>query len=390
MSVAALVLVIHVALNITTASLRPKDIAPPDWQLSEVPIRLGAYRGVDRELDPRIFGALDADQVINREYRDDKAGKAITLHAAYFSKYDEAAYHNPGTCYRAAGWQLLKSEDLQLKLKDDTKDDPAPVRMDTWTKSGQTVLVVYWYQLGEHIVLDRWDMGWVRPKLASLDQWPVLVKVLLQIGVQNRNNRAADKLAIEAFAENAYRAINRLGEVAGLAELRQTLGGWHGKDQTSDSTVFRPLDAADALLREYKDADNRAATLFVANYDKYSRADIEAGGQHDPFAAYQAAGWNRVDGGDLVLEAEQRPVAFSVWENSDQRVMVIHWFRLGKRLVLNGDDLAAAQAALPAGGPKPPLVKVITQIVIEDPAQDKDRIQDFARRVFAAVDELGP
>ena len=57
-----------------------------------------------------------------------------------------------------------------------------PVSLSTWEQKGERLLVVYWYQLGEHVLFDRWDLGMkIRWSLRGRPKWPALIKVMLQI-----------------------------------------------------------------------------------------------------------------------------------------------------------------------------------------------------------------
>lgn len=43
-------------------------------------------------------------------------------------------------------------------------------------------MVVYWYQLGDHVLFDRWDLGMkIRWSLRGREKWPALIKVMLTI-----------------------------------------------------------------------------------------------------------------------------------------------------------------------------------------------------------------
>jgi len=175
------------------------------WHLSQIPKQFGNWEGEDRELDPRVFRKLDAEEVVNREYQD-KARRTVAFHCAYFNKYDEGAFHNPSTCLRAAGYQKVTSEPMTLEVADQAS---VSVGFAIWEREGERVMVVHWYRLGEDVVLNRWQLGWARVKLAGSEKWPVLIKVLLQLPVEPEDWED-DKQRLQEFAGHAYQAIDNL------------------------------------------------------------------------------------------------------------------------------------------------------------------------------------
>jgi len=94
----------------------------------------------------------------------------------------EGVWHYPANCYQASGWQNVDSRKETLFV------EGAPERtvsISTWSHSGRTVKVLYWYQLGEHTIFGRMDLGKARLALAGQATWPPLVKVLLQTDADN-------------------------------------------------------------------------------------------------------------------------------------------------------------------------------------------------------------
>ena len=61
-----------------------------------------------------------------------------------------------------------------------------PVSISTWEyeKKNKKVMVVYWYQIGEHFLFGRWDLGIkIRWSLAGKPKWPALIKVMMEIPI---------------------------------------------------------------------------------------------------------------------------------------------------------------------------------------------------------------
>lgn len=161
-------------------ALQPPPVQLPSWTFDELPLQLGDWHGEPTELDPKIVMAVGAapGRIVDRAYHDG-IGHTITMHTAMFADPVEGVYHSPLNCYRANGWQLKDKTREELRVSDDLT---IPVNLTTWQQENRTALVLYWYQLGEHVLFDRLDMGLkVRWSLAGKPKWPPLVKVMLQI-----------------------------------------------------------------------------------------------------------------------------------------------------------------------------------------------------------------
>ncbi len=169
------------------AMLETPEVALPDWNLEELPVRFPGWTGQASELDERLFRRIGADVVADRIY-ESREGMPVTAHTALFKDFNEAVVvHLPSRCYRAAGWEQRDVEKRSLQV-DGLPD--ITVEVSTWQREGQRVKVLFWYQLGEHTVLGRGDLGWARIALAGRDTWPAMVKVMLETSVDQR--QAAD------------------------------------------------------------------------------------------------------------------------------------------------------------------------------------------------------
>lgn len=186
-------------------SLKPKSIElPTTWDLAEMPLQFGSWQGAEVEVDPKVrdWLLLDADTVVHRAYGDDR-NHVVSLHAALFSDLDAGVLHSPINCYRGNGWRELGRTRLMLHVSDETS---IPVSLTTWEREGERVLVMYWYQLDEHILFNRWDLLWARVDMRGKETWPPLVKVLLQTPAADAD-KARER--IQAIARSAYQWINQ-------------------------------------------------------------------------------------------------------------------------------------------------------------------------------------
>ena len=179
---------------VVQAAAEVPEVVLPRWTFGELPLQIDDWRGTPTEMDPEIAVVTGADRIVNREYKDDR-GHAISMHTAMFKSLTAGFTHSPMNCYRAQGWQLIKVTEANLPITDAVT---IPVSLSTWDKDGERVLVVYWYQLGEHVLFGRWDLGWVRWALRGQPKWPALIKVMLQISAPEQEDA---KTAILGFAE---------------------------------------------------------------------------------------------------------------------------------------------------------------------------------------------
>ncbi len=201
--VAGVILAIYGTARWERYALEPPEVQLPSWGFNEMPLRFGDWQGEGTELDPDIFAAVGADRIIDRVYQDGM-GHVISIHTAVFSDPVEGVYHSPLNCYRANGW-VKTDESRELLLVSD--DLTIPVSLTTWKLEGRRVLVAYWYQLGEHVLFGRWDLGIkVRWSLAGKPKWPALVKVMLQIPASELEEAKATLLS---FAEQVAKWENQ-------------------------------------------------------------------------------------------------------------------------------------------------------------------------------------
>ena len=105
------------------------------------------------------------------------------LLAIYRTIRTPASIIAPTNCYRSNGWRLVERVE-------GGRADPRRRRNGSACRpgrsKGETVLVVFWYRLGDYTLFERWDMGKVRWAMRGQKSWPPLVKVLLQTPTSRR------------------------------------------------------------------------------------------------------------------------------------------------------------------------------------------------------------
>jgi EpsI family protein len=196
--------------------LKQPEVKLPSWTFKEMPrqgvkdgVDFGEWRGEVTESDPKLTGASGAEITVERRYSDD-AGHQVEVYTAMFKNASEGVYHSPMNCYVAQGFrQKGSTQKKPLRINDKLS---IPVRVLTWERDNphggiEQVIVVYWYQLGKHVLFGRTDLGLsVRWALAGRPEWPALTKVMMQISASDSDEA---EHAILDLAERVARWENQ-------------------------------------------------------------------------------------------------------------------------------------------------------------------------------------
>jgi EpsI family protein len=181
---AALVLVTYMGVLGMKSFLKLPPIQQLSLDIRELPMKLGEWQGEDQELDKATFDRTGADVAVRRAYHDAEDHSMSMLLASY-SDPDAGLYHSPTNCYRSSGWRLVEDSKVNVTIPG---AGPQQIYLGTWEKRGETILVAYWYRLGNYTLFQRWDMFWVRMAMRGQATWPPLVKVLLQTPYVGRDS----------------------------------------------------------------------------------------------------------------------------------------------------------------------------------------------------------
>lgn len=191
---AALILAAIGITHLVRASTAPPEVEMPNWTFEQMPRQLGEWHGEDSKLDDKLTAAIGAEIIVDRSYRDER-GRAVSLHTAMFKNPTEGVYHSPINCYRSGGWEFKGEDRVEVSISEDRS---IPVAVTKWEKEGERVLVIFWYQIGDHVMLNRFELGEARWALRGLPKWPPIVKVMIQIPAPDVDDAKAIGLA---FAE---------------------------------------------------------------------------------------------------------------------------------------------------------------------------------------------
>jgi hypothetical protein len=81
-------------------------------------------------------------------------------------------------------------------------------------------MVLYWYQIGDHVLFGRFDLGKVRWAMRGQPVWPATVKVLLQTSAEGDLYDA--KTRILDLAEQIGRWIDKRSHQMSVGEKPET------------------------------------------------------------------------------------------------------------------------------------------------------------------------
>jgi EpsI family protein len=120
-------------------------------QLENLPQSFGPWRTVSQtSLDPDVQAYLRPDSYILRDYSNASTGSTMDVFVAYFKSL-QSGYgpHSPAVCLPGNGW--LVRDQTVLNLSVPGRAGAIPVNKFLMEKSGQRILVLYWYQNDRHI-----------------------------------------------------------------------------------------------------------------------------------------------------------------------------------------------------------------------------------------------
>jgi EpsI family protein len=148
-AITAVVLVLTVILGAQiagsyTISVNEDAIAIPGLQ--KVPDQIGNWAMAgEQPLEPEVAAYLRPDDYIQRAYVTKSPDSSISLFVAYFKSLQNSfGPHSPQACLPGSGWlvHLWKVIDMPVPGKPET----VPINEYVLEKSGQRILVLYWYQ----------------------------------------------------------------------------------------------------------------------------------------------------------------------------------------------------------------------------------------------------
>jgi EpsI family protein len=114
--------------------------------LHELPAQLGPWKASgEQSIGPEVTAYLKPDEYILRDYVDQRTGRAVDLFVAYFKSLENSyGPHSPRICLPGSGWLVSSSKITNIPVPG--RPGGISVNQFTMEKSGENILVLYWYQ----------------------------------------------------------------------------------------------------------------------------------------------------------------------------------------------------------------------------------------------------
>jgi len=132
--------------TVTSRILSIREIKLPTPELHRLPLNLGKWSSPgDLTLDGKVTAYLRPDEYILRDYTGSTDDAPISVFVAYFkSLQDNYGPHSPRVCLPGVGWLVRSSAIKPVRVSG--RSDPIEVNQYVLEKSGDRILVLYWYQ----------------------------------------------------------------------------------------------------------------------------------------------------------------------------------------------------------------------------------------------------
>ena len=119
--------------------------------LHQIPFGFGNFQArAEDTLEPAVLEYLRPDEYILRDYVNQKDGRPVNFFVAFFkSLQNEYGPHSPRNCLPSSGWLQRSWKVSHIAVPGSS--EPIPVNEYVLEKSGQNILVLYWYQNDRHV-----------------------------------------------------------------------------------------------------------------------------------------------------------------------------------------------------------------------------------------------
>ena len=134
--------------------------------LSQFPMRLTEWQGNRvADLDANVLNQLKVTEYLNRVYRVE-SGVPVGLYIGYYDTQSQGeTMHSPLNCLPGSGWQPVRSGRMRLPLQAGEiaptglpLTAPSSIEINRYLvqKSGDSLLVLYWYQSHGRVVASEY------------------------------------------------------------------------------------------------------------------------------------------------------------------------------------------------------------------------------------------
>jgi EpsI family protein len=174
----------------------------PDF--NKLPNRLGDWEGQNQPISKELLAATGADVFVNRIYQNGNGPSSqILTHLAVFSDWEKGASRHPVKCLKDDGWKMVSQNNHSLSTGQDRE---IQVHLSEWEKNYKTILVLFWYQMGDRIALTSAELDQIRSELGDQAASSPLVQVQLQI---TKSHLKGDDDVLKEFAGKIAKWIEK-------------------------------------------------------------------------------------------------------------------------------------------------------------------------------------
>lgn len=131
-----------------------RERVPPRRPLAEFPLEVDGWRGRRLAMEERFVRTLDLSDYALLDYRDAE-GHEVNFYVAYYESQSKGrSIHSPRSCMPGAGWHFGRMARARLR----GPRGPVEVNLCLLSKPGQRMVMVYWYQRGERVLLNAYQL----------------------------------------------------------------------------------------------------------------------------------------------------------------------------------------------------------------------------------------
>lgn len=183
------------------------EAVPLSAPLSQIPFSLPKWEGQRAEdLDAKIIDVLGVSDYLNRIYRS-TLGPPVGLYVGYYNSQRQGeSIHSPLNCLPGAGWLPVKKGLATIPIEASALDPSLakgfPIQINRYVieKSGQSMLVLYWYQShGRVISSEYWGKIYmVLDAIRTHRTDAALVRVIVPMnGADGASEATAEKAGVD-------------------------------------------------------------------------------------------------------------------------------------------------------------------------------------------------
>ncbi|PQO32836.1 EpsI family protein [Bremerella cremea] len=177
-------------------------VRQPDVDVNKMPEVFAGWESESVPIDPEIARFVGAGAFVSRVYR--RSGESpVSVYAAVWadqSIVSDISPHPPTVCYPNAGWTQGRSKEVLV-------GGALPVLLLEFSRAGERIVTAHWYQLGGLQYTDRDSGRFGLSKLWGEQDWPPMVKVLLQTQASSIEDAESQLIAIASEVNEFTKTI---------------------------------------------------------------------------------------------------------------------------------------------------------------------------------------